>query len=71
MAKQQGKIMRMDIKFFTDLKIIPVERIRNGTENEAITFKEVTRMATNADSWQQLLKELKTKPRRPKQNGIF
>lgn len=64
MAKKNSCLMRVESDFAKAFKQIPIDRIRNGSENVKISDREVTRMAMNAPAWQSLINDLKTKPRR-------
>lgn len=55
---------RVDEEFIKELHNIRIERIKKGLENDIIPYKELTRMALNADSWKELKGELEKKPRK-------
>jgi hypothetical protein len=55
---------RIDINLRNDLKEVSLDRIKNGLEKEMQPIKELTRMMRNAESYPNLLNELKTKPRK-------
>lgn len=61
---KKGRIERIDEGLANDLKSISIFRIKKGLENDKISCREITRMMRNAESYPNLLNELKTKPRR-------
>ena len=64
MAKRDSELIRVDKNFAQILKSIPIDRIKSNLESDKISLREVTRMTTNTEAWQQMIKELRTKTRR-------
>lgn len=57
---------RVAVNLIDDLKVVPLNRIKNGVDDEFVSFRELTRMIPNTESWKNVKKELETKPRRKK-----
>lgn len=61
---REDKLQRIDKKFIEDLRRESRRRIQNDLEVDVLGMREMTRIARNAPSYKELLKELGTLQRR-------
>ena len=64
MRKEESKPQRTDPEFVKEMKELAKIRFFKGLEKTLPTFPEMTRLARRTSSWNQVLLDLRNKPRR-------
>jgi hypothetical protein len=65
-CRRKEKMTRVDSTFVNKMEEVSTARIKNGLEKRSLGIRELTRMAQNTESFNKMLFELKTKPRKRK-----